>query len=178
MLYKHLTTDWNKWINEEVYIGITDHVPRHVAVHRMCADGIFPFMKKAGYELYSSEQRVTKDILYCMYQYYKGSRPTIPNRQHVLLELFEQFHHIFDSDALLDFWDVWGSVEDFDTDGYSYRFRGELPFLVWNYINFDSSPVTADILDDPEAAEMMKTPNDEALQDVLRDSTVKDRHLY
>ena len=176
MLYKYRSYDWNKWLNEEIYTGIIDHVPRHVAINRMCVDGIFPFMKKAGYD--ASEQRLTKDILYCIYQYYKGSKPTIPNRQHVRLELFEQFHHIFDSDALLHFWDVWGSIKDFDTDGYAYQFRGELPFLVWNYINFDSSPVTADILDDPEAAEMMKTPGDEALQDVLRDSTVKDRHLY
>ena len=85
MSYKYRSYDWNKWINEEVYVGITQHVPRHVAVHKMCNNGIFPFMKKAGYELYSTEQRLTKDILYCMYQYHKGSRPTIPNRQHVLL---------------------------------------------------------------------------------------------
>ena len=72
MLYKYLIGDWNRWINEEVHIGISEHVPRHVAVHRMCADGIFPFMKNSGYELYSTEQRLTKDILYCMYQYYKA----------------------------------------------------------------------------------------------------------
>ena len=178
MPFHQSSLTWNKWLNEDVYVGGDSIVPRHVAVYTMCADGIFPFMKNAGYQLYSTEKKMTKDILYCMFQYYKGSRPNIPNRQNVQQELFEQFHHIFDSDVLCDFWDVWGSIKDFSEEGYAYRLQGELPCIVWNFIDFDGSSVTADILDDPESTEMMKGPGDEAHQEVIRDANVKDRHLY
>jgi hypothetical protein len=181
--YEGMTSYWYTWIQEPIWLEDSPW-SRQEAIAFFCSNGLLPMIEKEGYRLCISEQELTRLVLKCLYAVYQGKR-VVPKDLHkgTSHERDHYFHFMFkvDTQRWLQFWDTWGSLQDFQEQAYAYNVRFQLPELIWSWIDLEHSPAAIfleeELQEEDWQAEVAKGKEDPYLQDTSR-RDYQDRHWF
>lgn len=172
---------WGYWINEPIFTdkGCAYAKRKHI-LYSFCMDGLIPFVEKAGYKFLYRDTELYKIFLTSLYYIHQGKRVR-PNR--ILCDAHEEqyatFHQRLDSDAWMKFWNTWGCIQDFDTEGYAHRMQFDLAEFVWSWLDFDISRAVRQLYEELEQDdyldEMHRGKEDPYLQETSK-RDYQDRH--
>ena len=172
---------WAYWINQPIFTdrGI-QYTKRKHAIYSFCREGLIPLVESAGYKFHFTDATFFKAFLSMLYSLYMGHtvRPVcveIPHRE----EQHAEFHYRLDTEIWEDFWKIWGTIQDFDEDGYAHRLQFELSEFVWCWLDFDKSPTVEFLYEELEhddyQEEVAKGKDDPYLQETSK-RDYQDRH--
>lgn len=189
--FRQRKAQWGRFLNEAIYLdkGIYNILPRHEAISIFVNEGIYPFVENNGYTWKLTEKQMTNTILNILFQMKLGNMIDIPNLQKgFTMEHYDRFLQTLDSEVLENFWYRWGELEDFEEDGYAYRFRFLLQNLIWNSLYLEHSRVIQEFeeeIKEQRAFEealrrgtVSKGKEDPYLQDIQQGLGVRDKHNY
>ena len=173
---------WGYWLNESIFTdnGVYNIMKRKHAMYAFCKEGLIPFVEKKGYKFRFFDEKVVRVLLLLLYKLYQGHTVTplataCDNHQ----EQYALFLERFETDEMDQFWSTWGSIQDFDKDGYAHRLQYELIGFIWSWIDFDTSPAILRLyaeLDESEMnEEISKGKDDPYLQETSK-RDYQDRH--
>ena len=172
---------WGYWLNEPIFTekGCAYAKRKHI-LYSFCMDGLIPFVEAAGYKFAYPDAELYKIVLTSLYYMYQGKRV---RANCVLLDAHEEqharFHQTLDSDAWMKFWEAWGSIQDFDTEGYAHRMQYEFAEFVWSWLDFEHSrtvqQVYEELDDDDYQEEIQRGKEDPYLQETSK-RDYQDRH--
>lgn len=180
---------WDSWVRKPIFAddGVYNIAPRHVVMSDFIKYGVFPFMRKKGYRMRLDPAKVTASFLRYLFEVYLGStirmNDAYPN---CLQDHRDEFDHRLDSLALEEFWEAWGSIEDFQEFHYAYNVRFSLTEFLWYWIDLYNSPITIKIetildeVDNIEGVQRSREPRgkeDPYLHDTNRPN-YEDRHWH
>ena len=133
--------NWGYWLNQPIFTdkGAAYAKRKHI-LYDFCVDGLIPFVEKAGYQFMYSDTSLFKILLTTLYYIHEGKRVR-PNRIQcdAYEEQYTRFHQRLDTEAWMKFWEAWGTIQDFDTEGYAHEMQFQLAELVWSWLDFDNS---------------------------------------
>lgn len=181
-----MTSYWYTWIQEPIWLEDSPYsaVPRHKAIETFCSKGLLPMIHNEGYRLRLSQQELQRLLLRCLYALYQGKHVLPKNLQKGFShEQDHYFHFMFklDTQMWLQFWETWGSLQDFEEHAYAYNFRFQLPELLWSWIDLDQSPAAIhleeELQEEDWQAEVAKGKEDPYLQDTSK-RDYQDRHWF
>jgi hypothetical protein len=172
---------WGYWINEPIFInkGMGYAKRKHI-LYSFCIDGLIPFVESAGYKLRYSNTEMYKIVLTALYHMSNGRRVK-PNRNEC--DSFDEqiaiFYQSLDTDAWTKFWTKWGTIQDFDTEGYAHSFQFDIANYIWSWLDFENSRTIQKVYEDIEKDEYLddgsKGKEDPYLQETSR-RDYQDRH--
>ena len=177
-----MESTWNFWINEPIYEsdrGLLFRKRKHV-IADLCLKGLVPMMKEAGYRFRMANGDLVKQVLLLVFEVSRRKK-VIPNRTDFEIpyarEQYAYFHHCIDTEVWLDFWDVWGGIQDF----HESPLRFQLPEFVWSWVDLEKSPTVIqfekDLQEEDYHEEVSKGKDDPYLQDTLK-RDFQDRHWF
>ena len=134
------------WLNEEVYVGTLDTLPRRTVIWTFTKYGIEPFIKSHGYVFHGNTSNLSCGIATLLYR----------NRGHTLLcpygtdrendysiEHKQHYNHVLDYKAWENFWAHWSMWEDVSLDSqYGFYRRIDIQEYIWSQLNLDLSAQT------------------------------------
>lgn len=160
MVLIHNEVMWDKWLNEMVYMD-TSHeylLPRWKAIELISCEGLIPFIEQNGYYFKDTSHKITKNLMYLMFSYHINNKLQCNNTQIGWnTEHYNMYCDVLDFEKWDDFWNRWGSMEDFN--GYAYIIRYQLKNFVWNWLNLERCLTTQEIEDDTIADEFQSNLN-------------------
>ncbi len=173
---------WGYWLNEPIFLdrGVYNYAKRKHAVYRFCVEGLIPFVKSAGYELEFNEAEMCRTMLRLLFKLSQGKkvRP-ITVECDAQEEQLAHYYYRLDTDAWFSFWSKWGTIQDFDVDGYAHCLQYEMAEYIWSWLDFERSPAIQRVyqeLDDEETYdEVSKGKDDPYLQETSK-RDYQDRH--
>jgi hypothetical protein len=144
--------NWENWLREIVTWGLTEEIPRHVAIRRLCKYGLIPFLNSHGYVLGINHIQLGSRIATGLYKNINKNGAdsnwsfglVINNR--MCEEYEDQYRSIIDQDAWDAFWETWGCWSDFDPDThYGWDRQMDVQYDIWSQIHAEGSKHTAAI---------------------------------
>lgn len=181
-----MENQWNYWINEPIFCdeGVSSIAKRKHCLAQFCFEGILPLLRRKGYILRFSEKELTKQLLYLLFALEHGKQPKprishegAPHRE----EQYDHFQYKITTSEWLEFWETWGSLQDFQESHCGYPLRFELSEYIWSWIDLDHSPTAIQLeqwlLDEEAQEEMSKGKEDPYLQETSKRDYL-DRHWF
>jgi hypothetical protein len=177
-------TDWAYWINEYVYMndGVYAVEKRKHAIGLFCTEGLLPLLKRGGYKVRLHRSDLIKNMLDLLYVKHKGHQAK-PYGQEIdyAKEQYQYYCYRVDSEDWEQFWESWGSLQDFAEGGIGYSLRFSLPEFIWSWLDLDMSPAAIQLYKELEEEkyddEVAKGKDDPYLQDTVR-RDYQDRHWH
>lgn len=180
---------WDKWIRQPVYLddGVYNIVPRYNMVKYFLQKALIPFVESKGYLFSKNFEGLYTSLLQYMFALYLDQKVRFkPAHEGVAQEHVDEFDYRFDSLEIEEFWEKWGSIEDFRMDGYASEIRYTLSSFIWVNLDLDRSPRVIQLsnllreLDEAEQTDYGKKDpkgkDDPYLQDASR--FTEDRRWY
>lgn len=180
---------WEEWVHKPIFASqsVSAVAPRHIVIRDFVERGLFPFVKAKGYVFAQDVKGVTLSLLRYLFALYEGDKVIFKNpHKDWMQDHFDEFEHRFDSLELEEFWERWGSIEDFQEQRYGETLRYTLPCFLWPSINLKRSPIFEEIenaideMEDWEQGQMKKESKgkeDAYLQDTSK-VNYEDRHWH
>lgn len=142
--------DWGYWINEPIFIdkGASYAKRKHI-LYSFCVNGLIPFVEKAGYRFIYKDKELFKVVLTLLYYIHQG-KSLKPN--FIECDAYDEqhatFHHKLDTHDWMKFWDTWGHIQDFDTEGYAHQIQFGMAEFVWSWLDFENSKTIKKVYED------------------------------
>ena len=181
---------WETWVRQPIFAtaGVYQISPRYSILFDFVQKGLVPFVKAKGYVFAKDTEGITLSLLRYLFALSQGERVKFNNphkgcaQEHIL-----EFEHRFDTLELDDFWERWGSIQDFQDGAYGYELRYSLPSFLWANLELKRSPIYEEIeralaeLDEYEESiygkKNPKERDDPYLQDTSK-VNYEDRHWH
>jgi hypothetical protein len=133
------------WLDEWIYWGSVEQVPRYVAIYRFVKYGLYPFIKQNRYNIREDLNDFTISIASMLYLN-RGASCLNPHDSlickdyNTLIEYKQHFYHILNDEKWASFWNKWGTWTDVSLDDFRGADRRiDIEGKCWEYIDFDSS---------------------------------------
>jgi hypothetical protein len=177
---------WSYWINEPIYYSenSTTFAKRKHVYAELCTAGILPFVTGAGYRLRLSEKDLLKQLLRILFFISRGKK-VVPKLldENIRYETEQYFHfqHRLDTISWLQFWEIWGGIQDFERGSFGHNFCFQLPEFLWSWVSLEHSPSAIEfekqLEEDEYQDELARGKDDPYLQDTSR-RDYQDRHWF
>ncbi len=170
------------WIEEPIFVdkGVINIWKRKDALYSFCEEGIIPLIEKSGYRFKFNKAHLYKCIVNVVFTYFQGkSVAPYPVEDPYVVEQYDLYSYSLDSFVWENFWERWGTMQDFQEDGFAYKLRSVLPELLWSWIDLEISPKSIALHNEleefEESEEGFKGKDDPYLQETSK-RDYQDRH--
>ena len=134
-----------EWLEEMVWWGENEYVPRYMAIGKFVSEGLWPFIINNGYVLRTHVKAFAKNIAKVLYA--NRGKSCLSSKLHIIdpentsTEHFWHFHHILSEDKWELFWNEWAVWDDIiDFRGLDRRI--DIQHVCWSQLDLDESPQT------------------------------------
>ena len=134
-----------EWLEEMVWWGENEYVPRYMAIGKFVSEGLWPFIINNGYVLRTHVKAFAKNIAKVLYA--NRGKSCLSSKLHIIdpentsTEHFWHFHHILSEDKWELFWNEWAVWDDvIDFRGLDRRI--DIQHICWSQLDLDESPQT------------------------------------
>lgn len=149
MTDNHIPTaaDFQLWLDQPIWVTDCEKMTRRETYPEI-AEEITRFLKSRGYTMDSAWGRGYRALARWAYQIHsrrmsndKGRALILPDVLHRNWpEDYEQFHHTISSDDVMDLFESWRHIEDFDLDSpLGQDLMMEFSSFLYRYLNLDVS---------------------------------------
>lgn len=177
-----MTSLWNYWINEPVFLdkGVSNIEKRKVAIYLFCTEGLIPFLLEKGFQFRYSKEQLTHIVLTLLFQIQRGKKIKVTKMdENPPEEVYQMYCDIFDFERWETFWSKWGNLQDFEEGKPGFFLRYALSEFVWSWIDMDISPAVYKFIQELEdydsSEDVPKGREDPYLQDTSK-RDYQDRH--
>lgn len=132
---------WEKWVRKPIFTdsGVYNIAPRHMVMRHFIERGVIPLVRAKGFSLQYDGKKLTVKYLQYLFALYLGDK-VLFKRAASPKEYFDEFEYHLDTGMMIDFWNKWGCIEDFEEGGYANEARYTLTAFLWSVLDFESSP--------------------------------------
>jgi len=157
------------WLNEEIWYGTLNTLPRRRAIWRFAKYGLEPFLKAHGYTLNINTRELSSGIATLLY--HNRGQGLIGPYEHDLTaqneysdEHRQHYNHVIDYATWQKFWSDWSHWDDVSPESpHGFYRRLDIEEYCWSQLNLALSAQTQVVEDciDGYAADEVRDERDE-----------------